>query len=128
MLFSMATNIKQSFSDTDKKHLRELLSVLDMFTTKRATMPIQYIRMFLLVALEEGLSVNELSKRSGLAQSVTSRHLLDIGEATSRIDGEGFNWVEHRENPENLKQRQITLTDEGKGFLQKVIRMMWSQK
>jgi hypothetical protein len=43
-------------------------------------MPAQYIQTFLLVAMEQGLSVRDYAERSDVSASVMSRHLLDIGE------------------------------------------------
>ena len=55
--------------------MRADMGALDPFVAIRQTMPMQYIRSFLAVALDEGKGVNEYKRLLGLNQSVMPRHL-----------------------------------------------------
>ena len=52
-------------------------------------MPLQYVRAFILVATEEGLSVGEYARRARIAPALTTRHLADVG-TTNRYHEAGF--------------------------------------
>ena len=56
---------RQSVPAADKKRLGVMLSGLDPFVIIRQTMPLQYVRMFLLVAMDEGKGVNEYGQLAG---------------------------------------------------------------
>jgi tetratricopeptide (TPR) repeat protein len=79
----------------------------------RKTMPVQYIDAFLLVVIEEGLSVNDYAERAGVSKSVMSRHLLDIGDFT-RDHQPGFGLVTSRPHPFELRRHEILLTPVGR--------------
>jgi DNA-binding MarR family transcriptional regulator len=86
-------------------------------------MPLQYLTSFLLVAMEEGLSVSEYAKRAGVSNSVMSRHLLDIGDR-SRHGEEGFGLVTFRPRIENLREHEYTLTQKGRMLWREIVRIM----
>ncbi len=94
---------------------------LEPFRALRATMPLQYVYAFLLVAEEEGLGVGEYAQRAGVSVSVMSRHLLDIGDRNRHME-EGFGLVTYRANPVNLRQHEYMLTDKGRALLHKHLR------
>ena len=66
----------------EKRTLSTLHEALQTFILIRHTMPLQYVRTFLEVAMDEGRSVNEYAKRLKVSNSVMSRQLLDIGPRT----------------------------------------------
>jgi hypothetical protein len=57
----------------------------------RHTMRLQYMNTFLLVVIYPGHSVEELAELAGVAQSVMSRHIRDIGP----VNRDGFLAVDH---------------------------------
>lgn len=108
-------------SDDERAAVRSLMGSLEPFRALRATMPLQYVIAFLLVAEEEGLGVGEYAQRAGVAVSVMSRHLLDIGDRNRHME-EGFGLVTYRANPTNLRQHEYMLTDKGRALLHKTTR------
>jgi hypothetical protein len=107
-----ALDCRQSFNAAEKKRLAVALHVLEPFRTIRRTIPMQYLYSFLLVALDEGLGVMEYAKKAGVAQSVMSRNLLDLGDR-ARGGGPGYGFVTMRQDPLNLRRHQVVLTDKG---------------
>lgn len=108
-------------ADEDRAAVKALMGSLEPFRSLRATMPLQYVIAFLLVAEEEGLGVGEYAQRAGVANSVMSRHLLDIGDRNRHME-EGFGLVTYRANPQNLRQHEYMLTDKGRALLHKCMR------
>ena len=98
------------------------LSVMDVYLELRATMPAQYIRTFLLVAANEGLSVTEYAVLANTSKSVMSRHILDIGERDRHMQ-EGFGLVTYRPNPLELRRHEVFLTDKGRAMLYRIARI-----
>lgn len=99
---------------------RELNAV---FMSERLDMPAQYIQAFLLVAAEPGLSVTEYALKSGVSNSVMSRHLLDIGDRNRHM-AEGFGLVTSRANPMELRKHEYFLTPKGERIAEKIGRVL----
>ena len=108
---------------TDNTVLRDALTLLDVFRAVRATIPLQHAYTFLLVAQEEGLGVQEYAERAGVAQSVMTRHLLDIGQQTRNREL-GLGLVMQRPDPLDLRKHQTFLTNDGKALCHRVARCM----
>jgi DNA-binding MarR family transcriptional regulator len=107
--------------DDERKAVRNILGVLEAFRRFRATMPLQYVMAFLLVAEEEGLGVGDYAHRAGVSVSVMSRHLLDIGVRNRHME-KGFGLVEYRPNPLELRKHEYMLTDKGRALLNQITR------
>ena len=86
-------------------------------------MPLQYLTSFLLVAMEEGLSVSDYAKKAGVSNSVMSRHLLDIGDR-SRHGEPGFGLVTFSPRMENLREHEYRLTAKGKMLWEEIVLIM----
>lgn len=114
---------RQSLGDGEKEKIEALLAALEPFRNIRPTMPLQYVYTFLLVALEEGLGVNDYAKKAGVSQSVMSRHLLDIGDRNRYME-EGFGMVTQRADPMELRKHQVLLSNKGKGVANQIIRAL----
>ena len=114
---------RQSTDVDEKKKLEAWLQGLDIFLTLRHTLPGHYMRAFLLVALDEGKGVMEYAAHSGVAQSLMSRHLLDLGDK-DRNGGPGYGLVTMRQDPLNLRRHQVMLTNKGRAVAATIIRAM----
>lgn len=112
---------KKQLGENETNAARSLLGAIEPFRALRGTMPLQYVHAFLLVAMEEGLSVSEYAKRAGVSLSVMSRHLLDIGERDRYME-EGFGLVTARRNPMELRKSEYFLTPKGKALLHQITR------
>jgi hypothetical protein len=107
----------------EKRRLGAFLSACDVFTTIRNTMPLQYVRAFTLVALDEGQGVGEYARMAGVSQSVMSRHLLDLGDR-ARDGSPGFGLVTLKLDVMNLRRHQCILTDRGRVLAGHIVRAM----
>lgn len=110
---SVMSRFKQTATHDEKVALKTTLVALRPFKALRDTMPLQYVTAFLLVALEEGLTVTEYAKRAGTSQSLMTRHLADLGE-TNRYHQQGFGLVEQFDNVMDRRERLIRLTARGR--------------
>jgi DNA-binding MarR family transcriptional regulator len=106
-------------SDSERRAIRIMLAAHEQFRDIRSTMPLQYVVAFLLVAEEEGLSVNDYAKRAGVSVSVMSRHLLDIAERNRNMKP-GFGLVAYRASPMELRKHEYWVTDKGRALLHKL--------
>jgi DNA-binding MarR family transcriptional regulator len=113
--------MSNTLRDEDTKAIKNVLVWIDAFRAVRKTMPLQHAYTFLLVAMTEGRSVSEYAERAGVAQTVMTRHLLDIGQQT-RDREPGLGLVMTKTNPTDMRQKQAFLTPDGKALLHKIIR------
>ena len=113
----------RDFTDAEKKAGLCLLTAMEAFKELRHTMPAQYIVAFLLVALDEGKAVGEYAVKAGVAPSVMSRHLLDIGPRNRHME-EGFGLIETKPNIMNLREHSVYLTDKGRALFHKITRQL----
>src|ERR1035437_838044 len=118
---SVVMAYSKGLPDGDKEAVRNLLAALEPFRDLRATMPLQYVTAFLLVAMEEGLGVGDYAERAGVSVSVMSRHLLDIGDRNRHME-EGFGLLTYRSNPMELRKHEYMLTDKGRALAHKILR------
>ncbi len=115
--------MRQSMPDEEKDELRKLLHAIEIMEELRKTMPLRYVKAFLLVALEEGEGVTEYAKQAGVALGVMSRHLLDIGDRNRHMKA-GFGLVTQRTDPLELRKHQVMLTDKGKALAHRLARVL----
>lgn len=114
----------QSFSRSELAKIERLLAAL---TTLEADVgrdpPYQMVRLFLLTALIEGTDnadMAELKRRTGLSQSVVSRHILDMGER-NRYKDEGHMLVDMRPKPTDRRYHEVSLTARGRALVHKML-------
>jgi len=112
-------------SDTHKRSLWTLDEALNIFceVTGRQDMPLQYLRAFLKVPQDEGMTVNDYAERVGVSKSVMSRHLLDIGPR-ARNASLGFGLVEHRARPHDFRAHEVFLTPKGRALAERLSRYL----
>ena len=104
----------------DERKLRALVHILDYFQGHAPQIPASMIEAFLLVAMNEGCSLRDITEMSGKPQSTMSRHLLDLGD-TNRQGGVGLGLVRWRIAPDELRRKEYTLTPKGRGLLRRVL-------
>ena len=116
---SMTDNV----GDEDRTVLERLLWVVEALREVKPNIRAHEIGAYLRVALSEGKSVAELTKDAGVAQSVMSRALLDIGPR-DRSGEAGAGLVEHRLSPVNMREHQVVLTRKGVSLARKIAGML----
>jgi DNA-binding MarR family transcriptional regulator len=98
-----------------------LLGALDLFSKERSTLPMQYLRTFLLVMTKEGLTVGEYAAQSGVSPSVMSRHISDLGPRT-RGQHPGLDLLYTKQRIENMREHSVHLTEKGRTMAHKIAR------
>jgi DNA-binding MarR family transcriptional regulator len=90
-------------------------------------MPIQHAYAFLLVAVKEGLGVQEYAERAGVTQAVMTRILFALG---SRSQGRerGYGLVQQGTDTEDARKHQTFLTAKGKALKGQIARLVRSDQ
>jgi hypothetical protein len=112
---------RQSLADDQKAALGRSLAVIETFRNIRPDMPIGHAFAFFLVALDEGLGVQEYARQCNVAQSVMTRWLFDIGMQT-RERKPGLGLVRQCQDPTDMRRHQTFLTDAGRALAFQLIR------
>jgi DNA-binding MarR family transcriptional regulator len=113
-------------SRDDQQAIDNALAFLDAFRQIRPTMPLQHAYTFMLVASKEGQGVLDYAEMAGVANSVMTRHLLDIGPKTRNREP-GYGLVEQHMDPMDMRKHRTFLSHAGRALLAKVIRTMRSR-
>jgi DNA-binding MarR family transcriptional regulator len=100
-----------------------LWDVLAGLRLLRTGLPLHLVETFLRVALDEGRSVSHYASQMGVAVTVMSRHLLELG-SHERIKGPGLGLVIAKQSPEDLKRYEVYLTDKGRHLVQEIARKL----
>lgn len=112
-----------SYELEDRRHLDKVANLFMAFRQLDSTMPLQLAYTFLLCATYEGESVGDIARRAGFAGSTTSRHILDLGEF-DRMKRPGYQLVETRIDPNELRRKTVHLTPKGRNLLNQIIATM----
>ena len=111
-------------TEKDVRAARKADRLLSQFRTSiDPNIPAQMLQTFMTVALNEGKSLTQIAELVSSNISTTSRHLLELGERNRRMEP-GYNLVERKTDPMNLRQNAYTLTVKGKLLLANVIKIM----
>lgn len=107
--------------DSEKLRGERALAFCKEFHKVRPTMPLQYVTAFLLVAMNEGMSVQEYAELADVSQSVMTRCLLDMGER-NRYKEPGFGLIMQRMDPMDMRRHQTFLTPQGRALWRRVLQ------
>lgn len=112
----------KSITDAERRTAVAFLRGLDVFTDLRGTIPTQYLRAFILIAMDEGRPVGEYAQKAQVSPSVMSRHVLDLADGSRRVNEEGLGLVVSKLNPNNRREHVVYLTDKGRAVFGKIVR------
>jgi DNA-binding MarR family transcriptional regulator len=115
-----AAHHKPTFNDEERAYARALLLAVEPFLQLRPTMPLQYLTTYLRVVADEGKGVSEYADHAGIAKTVMTRQLLDIGER-SRDLTEGFGLVYQNRDPHDLRVNRTYATPKGRTVFLKMM-------
>ena len=119
----MSDDSSLEFTDTETMRLRVMLELLTaildgMKLRGHKSPPVSLLQAFLAVCQEEGLSVDEYSKRIEIPQSTMSRHPLDFGEHNRKMES-GLGLVTSRPGFDG-RRHEYVLTERGRLLRDKV--------
>ena len=95
-----------------KAALRTQMSILKAFQTyEHQSFPVQAIQVFLEVALNEGITITEVSQHLGIGKASASRNAAMLGER-HRSGRDGYGLMETRSGPDP-RHKLLYLTKSG---------------
>jgi DNA-binding MarR family transcriptional regulator len=100
-----------------------LLWALKPLVNLRGSIPLPYAVVFLLVALDEGNTVNSYAQALGIHRWRMSRYLRAIG-SRARNGGHGLGLVDVLHDTEDPRFTKVVLTDKGRAVAEEVFRQM----
>jgi hypothetical protein len=107
-------HVKPSIPEREIENWEVMLaSIGPWFNLGHGVPPIAYIRAFALVASKEGLTVAEYAERAGIAPTVMTRNLLDLGEVNRQREA-GLGLIVQERDPFDLRKHRARLTAKGR--------------
>lgn len=112
----------------DKRNLRRLLDALNLFASlqpehKTKPLPLDMFRVFLTIAMNEGLGTLELAKHSKIVNTTVSRHIMDMGDL-DRYQNEGLELVFQKLDVRDKRRHPTFLSPKGRGFLSRLTDLL----
>lgn len=104
----------------DRQALSRILRILKQFRELDSEMQIPQAVTLLTIALNEGISLTELSERTQQATSSASRNVAALS-AVHRAGKPGHGLVLNREDPVERRRKQHVLTPKGRTFIMKLV-------
>jgi hypothetical protein len=100
------------------RSLLALLAVLENADSLQRGMPVSFLIVFLLIAMDEGKGIGEYARRFGIDRFQMSRYMVSLGPHR-------HGWIEIR--PQRANAKNVFLTQKGRDFL-KLIRALLKQE
>jgi DNA-binding MarR family transcriptional regulator len=95
--------------------MRSIKEIMDI----NPSMPVSQVYVLTTVALNEGKSLIELSRQTGIRHATMSRYLLDLSDKL-RTGDEGYKLVNRDIDPEELRRNMYTLAPKGRFLFRKI--------
>lgn len=111
--------MKQSTTAPERAALKKARAFVELFIKLRETMPMQYVKAFLLVAQDEGQNVKTYATRAGILDALMTRHLQDMGPF-NRYHELGFGLVEQYEDIMDRRNKHTRLSAKGKALVNEI--------
>ena len=113
---------KEKFTQEDRRTLLKQLQVLNRFRELDAEMQMPQAVTLLTVALNEGISLSDLTERTRQATSSASRNVASLS-TVHRKGKPGHGLVLNREDPFERRKKQHILTPKGLSFINQLIEI-----
>ena len=101
--------------------LKKLYKVIERVRHENEIFPVKRLAMLLTVAMEEGLPVEGISKRTGTTQQAASKHLADMGDFRQDKKKAGLRLIEYRQDRMNLSKKNVYLTKRGTDLIEHLV-------
>lgn len=105
-----------------RKQIEGFLGLLRELQKIDPEFPLQYAVCLAEITLDEGLSVTELSNRTGMALSTVSRIVGALSKY--RQMGEPYELVDLRTSEKSRRTKEIRLTDKGRKIVGNIVGLM----
>lgn len=112
-----------TLSKDERQILLKALSLLEKFRTLDSEMQMPQAVTLLTVALNEGISLTELTEKTSQATSSASRNVAALSNV-HRAGKPGHGLVLNREDPVERRRKQHVLTPKGRRFLEEVVKIV----
>ncbi len=93
--------------------IRQSAKLIDLFRVLDQNIPAQQISLFIEVATNEGITMQNLANKLGLLQSTCSRTVSALSKV-HRVNKAGLDLVEAKEDPMDRRFKVVKLSPKGK--------------
>ena len=100
------------------KKLKKLQSILQELIAIDPEFPIQWVTVFAEIAMEEGISLKDISDRTGISMSVMSRTIGALSNA--RRMGKPYGLIAVRHAKDDRRRKELFLSAKGKKLVEKL--------
>jgi DNA-binding MarR family transcriptional regulator len=100
--------------------------ILDEFRKLNLNMPITQIQAFLMVALDTGMGMTEISEVAGIKPSTASRYLLEMGPPRQSGD-DNMELVQRSADPDDIRKVVWVLTPKGRKLVKAICKILEAQ-
>lgn len=103
--------------------MQALLWALKPLINLRASIPLPFVTTFLMVALDEGKSINSYARDMGVSRFAMWRYLRNISDRPKN-ERRGLGLVTIEPHPINPRNRQVYLTTKGRSLAEDILQQM----
>lgn len=114
---------KEGLAKEDRQQLIRVLRVLEQFRELDSEMQMPQAVTLLTIALNEGISLSDLTEKTAQATSSASRNVASLS-LVHRKGKPGHGLVLNREDPVERRRKQHVLTAKGKAFIRKLLEIV----
>lgn len=115
--------MKQRFSLREHRRLDRVFQVMEKFRLANPDITAQAIQSFVMVALNNGISIHEICRRTGSGYPTVHRHMLDLGKL-SRKGKRGPGLIESRGTARKSYFRFYHLSRKGRNLARRVLAIL----
>ena len=108
---------------TNKRAMEALLWALKPLMTLRASMPIPFATTFLIVAIDEGKSINSYARDMGVSRFAMWRYVRNISER-AKSGSPGLGLVTIESHPFYTRRRRVYLTAKGRSLARDILQQI----
>ena len=122
MLLQIEASAKNTEKNVMKREIEGFLELLRELQKVDPEFPLQYAICLAVISLNEGLSVTELSKQTGLAISTVSRIVGALSKY--RQMGEPYELIDLVTSEKSRRTKEIYLTTKGRKIVDNIAELM----
>lgn len=108
---------------TNSRAMQALLWALKPLMNLRASIPLPFAATFLIVALDEGKSVNSYARDLGVSWFAMWRYMRNISER-AKNGSHGLGLVTIEPHPIYTRRRRVYLTAKGRSLVKEIFQQM----